>query len=433
MFEAGRCRSTGSSLVRMASPRDAKRGSGLTRRDLVIGAGAGVAGVGLGEIGRQQPHREVAQRPIADTDVPFWGTRQAGITTPPQSHIHVEAFDFTGQSATELRDLLHAWTETAARLTTGRKVGPRPRGDAPPTDPGEATDLGPNRLTVTIGFGPTLFEDGDRDRLGLAATRPAPLAKLPRFPGEALEPRRSGGDLCIQACADSPQVAFHAIHTLADTGAGVVAHRWGQAGFRPGTDLSGPIRTRNLFGFTDGTNNIALDDPDALSNYVWVGPEGPKWMHEGTYLVIRRIRMLFDVWDPTTLDGQERVIGRHKESGAPLGQTSETEPPDLSATAIPANAHIRVASPKNNADQRLLRRSYAFNDGIDADTDQIDAGLLFACFQRDPRRQFTRIQQQLATHDALSRHTLHTGSALFACPPGARRGGFVGESLLRGL
>jgi deferrochelatase/peroxidase EfeB len=48
--------------------------------------------------------------------------------------------------------------------------------------------------------------------------------------------------------------------------------------------------------------------------------------------------------------------------------------------------------PKTNNGAQLLRRSYSHNDGIDADTGQIDAGLLFLCFQRDPHRQFAAIQ-----------------------------------------
>jgi deferrochelatase/peroxidase EfeB len=39
------------------------------------------------------------------------------------------------------------------------------------------------------------------------------------------------------------------------------------------------------------------------------------------------------------------------------------------------------------------------------------------------------IQQRLADHDALNEYIVHTGSAIFACPPGISPGGWIGESL----
>lgn len=154
----------------------------------------------------------------------------------------------------------------------------------------------------------------------------------------------------------------------------------------------------------------------------------------GSYLVVRRIRILFDVWGATSLEGQERVIGREKVSGAPLGERREYDPVDLSARkdgelVIPASAHIRLAGPRQNDGQRILRRGYSYQEPAEPDSGEIDAGLLFICFQRDPRRQFVPIQRRLAASDALNRHTLHTASAIFACPGGVRPGGFIGEGL----
>ena len=46
--------------------------------------------------------------------------------------------------------------------------------EAPPDDTGEALGLPPSGLTLTIGFGPTLFRDANRrDRFGIAAHRPS--------------------------------------------------------------------------------------------------------------------------------------------------------------------------------------------------------------------------------------------------------------------
>jgi deferrochelatase/peroxidase EfeB len=158
-------------------------------------------------------------------------------------------------------------------------------------------------------------------------------------------------------------------------------------------------------------------------------------MANGTYLVARRIRMLIEVWDRSTLDDQQLTIGRVKVSGAPLGSHAEHDPVDLKARRdgkllIPSDAHIRLSAPAVNNGAHLLRRGYSFTDGIDPVTNQLDAGLFFLAFQRDPRTQFVAIQSRLGESDALNEYIKHTGSALFAIPPGVRsRGGFVGETL----
>ena len=188
-------------------------------------------------------------------------------------------------------------------------------------------------------------------------------------------------------------------------------------------------------GFKDGTDNIRAEDSEAMDQFVWVqSSDGPQWMTGGSYLIARRIQILFDVWDATSLEGQERVIGREKLSGAPLGAKDEYDPVDLVAKTngsptIPTDAHVRLASPNYNDGQRILRRGYSYSEPPEPGSGQIDAGLFFICFQRNPQRQFIPLQRRLAESDALNHHTLHTASAVFACPPGAKQGGFVGEGL----
>src|SRR5204863_2696476 len=121
----------------------------------------------------------------------------------------------------------------------------------------------------TIGFGPSLF-DG---RFGLADKRPPALIDLPAFPGDGLEARRSGGDICVQACANDPQVAVHAIRNLARIGFGKVAVRWSQLGFgRTSSTSESQTTPRNLFGFKDGTRNLKAEEPALLDQHVWVAP-----------------------------------------------------------------------------------------------------------------------------------------------------------------
>ncbi len=367
--------------------------------------------------------------------VPFFGAHQKGVATAAQEFLDFAAFDVTSNSADDLRDILKQWTFAAAALTTGQPYEPSPeRADVAPTDTGEA--IGPSWLTITIGFGPSLFGSRIEDRFGLARKRLQKLAPLPPFRGESLEPSRSGGDLCVQACATDPQVAFHAIHVLTRIASGVATLRWSQQGFgRTSSTSRDQLTPRNLMGFKDGTNNIRAGDEDEMDEHVWVQPgDGPSWMEGGTYMVVRRIQILLDVWDATSLDGQQRAVGREKVSGAPLGQESEYDPVDLDAKmkgelAIPSDAHIRLASPDLNGGQRILRRGFSYTEPSQAGSGQLDAGLFFISFQRDPQRQFVPIQRRLAANDALSRHLLHTGSGVFACPPGVQSGGFIGEGL----
>ena len=330
-----------------------------------------------------------------------------------------------------IRDSL--WTAAAAAMAAGEPV-PGPSGVllAPPADTGEAVGLAPARLTVTVGFGPTLFDD----RFGLCPHRPALLEPLPALPGDLLQEARSGGDLAIQACANDPTVAFHAVRNLARLGRGIVVLRWSQPGFGRTSNTSASQETpRNLMGFKDGTRNVLGEDTEAMAAHVWVGAESDQaWMRGGSYLVARRIRMLIESWDRASLLDQQQTIGRAKASGAPLTGSQEHDVPDFSAqakggSAIPLDAHVRLASPETNAGIRILRRGYSYTDGMDPVTGQLDAGLFFLAYQKDPAA-FITLQRRLGVHDALNEYIKHTGSALFACPPGVAAGGTWGDGLL---
>jgi deferrochelatase/peroxidase EfeB len=406
----------------------------ISRRQLLAAAGAGGAALALG--GGVAAERTRRHDGDGSSIVPFHGPHQAGIATPVQDRLHFAAFDIPGDSREELRTLLGAWTLAARQMTAGTPVG-RPSDDpsAPPDDTGEAVGLHPSRLTITFGFGPTLFARNGRDRFGLASRRPAALEELPPFPRDSLDPERSGGDLCVQACADDPQVAFHAVRNLARIARGTAVMRWSQLGFGRTSSTSRSQETpRNLMGFKDGTNNIEREDTAGLASHVWVGDDDADWLRGGTYLVARRIRMLIESWDRASLDDQERTIGRAKVSGAPLGSAAEFDPVDLAASredrtpAIPVDAHIRLAAPAENEGIRILRRGYSFTDGMDTRLGQLDAGLFFVAFMRRPSA-FVELQRRLGRNDALNEYITHNGSALFACPPGTTEDGYVGRTL----
>ncbi|WP_370420083.1 iron uptake transporter deferrochelatase/peroxidase subunit [Streptomyces sp. QH1-20] len=404
---------------------------GISRRRLLGTAGAaGAAGLVAGGAAGAFGAEAVREKPAAlagvgSATVPFHGAHQAGIAEPAQAHGHLVAFDLApGADRKAAAALLRRWSATAAELAAGEV----PKGD----DTGIALDAGPSSLTVTFGFGRTFF-----DRTGLTAKRPAALEPLPDFTADALDRKRSDGDLWVQIGADDSLVAFHALRLLQKQAAGTARVRWQMNGFNrsPGATAR-PLTGRNLMGQIDGTNNPKPSDADFASR-VFVPDRDGDWMAGGSYAVVRRIRMLLDSWDHLSLERQEKVIGRRKSDGAPLSGGTETTPVDLNkieedgSLAIAGDAHIRVAAPESNRGAAMLRRAFSYHDGF-LDDGAPDAGLLFVAWQADPLKGFVPVQRKLDRGDGLSRFLRHEASGLFAVPGGCAPGEYVGQRLLEG-
>jgi len=423
---------------------DGKRPTRSTRRGFLAGTAGlmAVAGASLG--GSAATPAPAGPRGAGKPELePFWGDHQGGIVTPMQRHSYFAAFDLTAGKREDVAALLRRWTAAAARMAGGDTAEPLGQDAAvPAVDSGEALGLSPARLTVTFGFGAGLFVKDGHDRYGLAARRPEALVDLPRFTGDQLVEAHTGGDLSVQACADDPQVAFHAVRQLARLAYGAAQIRWTQTGFLP--TAAGTETPRNLMGFKDGTNNPSAADARAMKESVWVGAEGPRWMRGGSYVVVRRIRIALEHWDRMKVDFQEQTVGRQKQSGAPLGAKAEFDPVDLERTdaegnpVIAENAHIRLAAAAQNGGARLLRRGYSYNDGVNFTTErwppwrqgmEYDAGLFFVCYQRDPRNGFIRVFDKMAKFDMMNQFVTHVGGGLFACPGGAAKGAFIGARL----
>jgi deferrochelatase/peroxidase EfeB len=421
---------------------DSTSPSSLSRRRLLGYAGAGAAVGAVGFAGGVGTARATDGQAGPGIDrYPFHGRHQAGIVTPAQDRLHFAAFDVTATSRAELLLLLNAWTAAAAEMTQGRPVGggtPLPY-DSPAADTGEATGLPPGRLTLTFGFGPSLFRDaGGKDRFGLADKQPKALRRLPHFPADNLQEQRSDGDLCVQACADDPQVAVHAIRNLSRIAFGSAALRWSQLGFgRTSSTSTSQATPRNLFGFKDGTANLKAEEPKNVEKHVWVGADddaAAAWLKNGSYLVARRINMTIEPWDRTSLREQEQLIGRDRPQGAPLSGGTEFTELDFSVKGndgeplVAMTSHVRLAHPSQNNGTRLLRRGYNFTDGSDS-LGRLDAGLFFIAFVRDPGKHYVPMQLQLSSKDGLMEYLQHTGSGLWAVPPGVPEGGYVGQPL----
>ena len=184
--------------------------------------------------------------------------------------------------------------------------------------------------------------------------------------------------------------------------------------------------------------NLKAEEPDAIDQHVWV-PAGadPKagWLAGGTYLVARRINMTIETWDRQPLREQERVIGRTKAEGAPLSGGSEFSQPDFALKGrgdeplVATDAHVRLVHP----DTQRRRPDAAPRLQLRRRQQRVSVGSMPGCSSsptsatRAPTS--SRSRPRSAIGDALSEYLQHTGSGLFAVPPGIAPGEYVGQAL----
>jgi deferrochelatase/peroxidase EfeB len=364
---------------------------------------------------------------------PFDGEHQAGILTPRQAQAAMISLDSVAQTPTELNLSLQQLSTRIRQLTEGASVGVEEI-DAPPPDSGILGPYdAPDSLTVTLAFGPTLFDH----RYGLASKKPRHLTAMPAFALDRLDPSRTGGDLLVQICAGQRDTVVHTVRELMRVMAGTFTPRWSLDGFQAAQRNTDPTAsTRNLFAFRDGTANPEVTDEALMRELVWAAADERPFAAGGTYMVVRAIRQHVEFWDRVGMLEQEQMIGRDRVSGAPLGGTAEHENPDYPSdpkgTRIPLNAHIRIANPRTaqTANQQMLRRPYNYNRGFDEAGDQ-DQGMLFVAFNQDPERQFATIQRRLES-EPMTDYITPVGGGYFFAPRGAAGpADWVGSGLAR--
>lgn len=410
----------------------------LSRRRFLGGAATLGAGAALGATVAGGAAVAVAGADGSDsgsTRVPFEGRHQAGIVTPAPANAIVAAFDTVAADRDQLEDTFRALTAAARSLTAGEEMPERD----PLLPPSDNLILGPvpapSSLTVTVAVGASLFDD----RFGLGPRRPARLRPMPRFPNDRLEDDRTHGDLLVQVCADTPDACVHALRILMRATRSTLVLRWMQEGFQqPNTLGAGRASTRNLLGFKDGTANPDPTDAAAMDRVVWVPRDAhgePAWTADGTYMVVRIIQNRVEFWDRTALRTQEEIIGRKKDSGAPLDGDHETDVPhfadDPEGTRFRLDGHIRLANPRTKASQAnlILRRGFNYSSGFEP-SGQLDQGLLFVCFQQDLDRGFVTVQERL-NGEALEEYIRPVGGGFFFALPGVRgRSDWLGSGLL---
>ena len=398
----------------------------ISRRDFIKKAGMMGAGAMMAPsimkllFGGTSPKDALALEE-ANQAIPFYGKCQSGITTPIQRQVYFAVLDLATEDLETIRGIFKSWTTYIARMMQGELVEAyKSNTMLPPTDTGEAVGMGTERLTITVGVSPSFLE-----KLNLTGKKLPELEDLPKFARDQLQEAFTGGDICIQACAEDAQVAFHAVRNLLRKGREHLTLKWSQTGYAAITSQGST--PRNLFGFKDGTANVTSQDD--FDRVIWCDQDN--WMKNGTYLIVRRVQMHLETWDRTSLKEQENTFGRHRDSGAPLGAVDEFDPVDLELKddkgnlVIPEDCHVRLAK---EVGEEIYRRAFSYANGIDPRTGQFDAGLLFISFQKDPQ-QFIKVQKNLGTKDKLNEYITHVGSGLFAILPGVEEGGYLGQSL----
>ena len=381
-----------------------------------------------------------ARNPATETEaasllrkVPFDGTYQAGILTPRPAQATYIALDSLASSAVDLFTTLEQVNARARQLTQGTAVGIQEIDDPPPDSGILGAYDAPDSLTVMFAFGHTLFDD----RYGLATKRPAQLIEMPGFAHDQIDPTRAGGDILVQIAAGQRDTVVHTVRELARVWAGQLVVRWMLDGFSTAPRGPAPTSsTRNLFAFRDGTANPDVSDVQLMNRLVWVQPGGgePAWTAGGTYVVVRTIRQHVEFWDRVGMFEQVQMIGRDRVTGAPLGGTTEFEDPDYPSDPegkrIPLDAHIRLANPRTaaTADQRILRRSFNYDRGVD-EAGNIDCGLIFTAYNQNPARQFAVIQRRLEA-EPMTDYITPVGGGYFFAPRASRgEGDWVGSAL----
>lgn len=425
-------------------PEDKEDGHGKTfsRRSLITGVAAGIVGGALAGAGvtygvqtsaenDSNPGGRAYDRIDLTPTIAFYDEpHPCGIATMQQRYLTFAQFDMNdGTTAQDLQLMLARWTAAISIMQEGKPLGevrPTFSESSVPKDMGEALEIAPCSLTITVGFGEKLFDE----RFGIADFKPEKLVEFPRITAERLDPSEQGSDIGVQICADDRQVVFHALRSLMKIARSTARCVFMQHGFKPARQSATQTTPRDLFGFRDGTTNPVEDEE--FDQYVWISGGDQEWCEGGSYMVYRRTVIDIETWENDRISDQEQLIGRRKDTGAPLSNPDgdEFDLPDFTAKdedgnyLIDPNSHVAVTS-----DQRLgfkiLRRDFNFWTGLNEHGDQ-DCGFLNMAYVNDPYN-YWKLRDDMGKYDRLNEYYYDDKSALYCVPQAPATGHYLGQ------
>ncbi len=324
----------------------------------------------------------------------FYGQHQNGIEIARQSNLTLIAFNVKESADRKaMGRLMRLWSNDSSELVEGKSIIGDPQGEMAEN---------PARLTITFGYGYSLFQ-----KLNMESEWPIPQNEIPPYPIDQLEDRWSKGDVIVQISGDNPQSIFHAALVIKRDAEPFADVKWQQRGFLDPAGINVDGTSRNLMGQIDGTANKAIGSPE-FKEIAWGDGDG------GTTMVVRRIRINIHAWDTLSTKNKGIVLGRELESGEKIESKSAT-------------SHVSRAF--TNGTAGIIRRGFNYDDNYLADGTR-DAGLIFISFQAK-LKSYLDIQAKLNEVDDLNRWTTPIGSALFYIPAGATSGKYVGQSFFK--
>lgn len=345
-----------------------------------------------------------------DVSYPFRSDHQQGVTAPAAPAGVVMGLDVLALDREDLGKLLQGLTGQIEQIM-------------------DSSDQG---VSVVVGFGASLFDD----RFGLASQRPTELQPMPVFANDSLvDADTSHGDLSIVVNGATQEAVDEALELILESAGGALQPRWSEIGHNEILPEAGyrEAPVRNLMGFKDGTVNLSPDNDEVMNGLVWVAPidQQPEWAVGGTYQALRVIAMFLDPWNQTSLEEQETIIGREKESGAPLGGLNETDDPyffDLDFAS-----HIGRVNPRVSGINPILRRGFNYvretsSEGA-GEGSEFDQGLIFVSYQRSLVGGFIGMQQRL-DGEALEQFVRPLHGGLFFVPVPPEDGDYLGQRLI---
>jgi deferrochelatase/peroxidase EfeB len=391
----------------------------IKRRTFITGAGVGAGAAAASAAIAAAPPAVAAPSDPSTISVPFRGANQSGIYRPSfqQASACFASFRLLTDNATDLENLMRLLSLEIESLQEGSLVNKESETGGQ-SDDVLGPHVPPDALTVTLGLGAGVFTD----KYGLTSKAPRGLTTMPVFSTDTPDPDWTGGDLMLQICSNAPDSVHHALRNITRLTRGAMQLEWKIMGFHSRPRPSGA--PRNLFGYADGISN-----PLETDGLVWIDRSSgqPNWLVGGTFMVVRLIRMLVEFWDRVDLVEQNNMIGRNRDSGAPLDGNKQTDIPNYAADPegkkIPLDAHIRLANPRTpeTAGSRILRRGYNYEMPTMDLNGNSRTGLIFASFQKNIQNQFEANQLRLLNEPMVD-YIQPFGGGYFVVPPGVPDG-----------